>query len=448
MKSFLRWLWVVWVIAGSFHLAPGQADDDQHIERLVLRQSENQAEIWRLHADGELTRIAALDGIVFGSLPGAAWQVPVPADTAPSADGQQVAFTAQNSDRDTALFLVSLNPLGVRRFDAPGAASVQWSPARDALLLSRPSVYLGGETNSLEDGRIYVFDLATEAFTLIAQTSDEITVRGAVWSADDDYIVVSADPQRNAGERRLAELYVVGQDGTGWRALTNLLAQAPEALHFDQPAERNLCDIAHLKWSGDRARLYYVLACHIWSEVPLVSLFSVDLEGNNRLEIDLYESFPETFAPAPAAGHDLIGMFINTEAAYLVVNSPRFDLQVIRVSAPGQAEIAATITGREGRFVAMSESGTKIAISMDGNSIALVDLPARTADVFNLPDSEYLPCRVQWVGESIVLIDEVIRCENLSMPVQSTIGWMPDTRTTREIIRNNPGEFSRILPQP
>ncbi len=443
MNRFAKWTWIALIFIISFNIASGQSGETQPIERLVLRQTATQSELLSLNADGSITFITVLDDVDFRG------NVRVAVDVAPSPDGQHVAFTTLGFlEEQSTLFLVNLNPLRVRQFDAPDVASIEWSPSGDALLLGRPSIYIGSRIG--ESGKIHVFDLATETFTLVAETNEVQTIRGATWSPTGEHIILTVDPRRNPDELHISDLHLVARDGTDWQQLTNLFVQAPQDIDFE-PFGRDLCVITNIEWSASNARIYYVLTCGDM----LISLFSVDLDNNNRLEVDLLEHFPVEFNPLTPDGylgnHELINMFVGIDATYLVVNSPSSNLSVIRVNAPGQAEIIAAAEPSESLFAAISEDKTKIAFSERVGLVGVIDLTTNTLDILDLTDRELSVCRVQWAGNSTVLIDEVALCGQQNPQfflVRNTIAWTPETSTIENITDDIGGNFNLIIPLP
>lgn len=427
-----------------------QSDPQQLIEHLVIRQTSTQAELLNLNADGSVTLITPLEGISFKSLPGFEWHVPIAIDVTPSSQGEHVAFTALAVDNRTALFLVSLNPLRIRQFDVPGIASLQWSPTGDALLLTRSALFLA-EVGMIRDGRTYVFDLATESFTLVAENMPGQIIRGAVWSPNGDRIILNIDGFDSMLNLRIADLYLVNRDGTNRQQLTNLRVQAPQSINFDQPARRDDCGISDIEWSATIKRIYYILRCNIYSEVPLISLFSVSLQGENRLEVDLFEQFPAEFTPVPAIGHNLINLFVGQNHVFLVVNSAAFNLVVVSVDDLGQVEISANINSKEGRLAAISESGTRLAISMDGGEVAAIDLATNEVTTLSPTGSPAVVCRVQWLGDETILIDEVIRCDKQNAQFftpLNTIAWTPSSGAIQNVTTTIAGDFTLIIPLP
>lgn len=142
----VKFLFALLLLLSGFTTIYTQPKPQQPIQRLVIRETRNQTELLSLDDDGSVRVIAALEDVSFGPRLGVDWEVPIVIDVAPSPAGTRVAFTAFTlPGTEAALFVVSLNPSRIQRFDAPGVASLEWSPMGDALLLTRESFYLGGD---------------------------------------------------------------------------------------------------------------------------------------------------------------------------------------------------------------------------------------------------------------------------------------------------------------
>jgi len=449
MKTYVMYLSVLLLSFLSFTGIHAQIDMQQPIERLIIRQTATQVELLNLNADGSATLITPLEGISFTSLPGFEWNVPIAIDIAPSPQGEHVAFTARANDNRSALFLVSLNPLRVRQFDAPGIASLAWSSTGDALLLTRPTLFLGEAGGAISNGSVFVFNLATEAFTLVAENSSLQIIQSAAWSPNGERIILNIFDSDSTLDLQIADLYTIKRDGTDRQRLTNLRVQAPQSINFDQPVERNLCTITNIEWSVSFGRIYYVLTCSIYSEVPLISLFSVNFSGENRLEVDLFEQFPEEFMPQPALGHELIDLFTGQHNVFLVINSPIFNLLIISVDASGEVSVTANLPSKEGRLAAISENDTKIGISLAGGEVAAVDLATHDVTTLSPTGTPPVVCRVQWLNDETILIDEVVRCNTQNTqyftPI-NTIAWTPSTGAIQNVTQAIAGDFTLIVP--
>lgn len=440
MNGIVKCMFILLLSVLSITASRAQDAPQPPIERLIIRQTATEAQLLNLHADGSTTFITSLEGIYFDD-----WNVPAPVDTATSPQGEHVAFTARDYDKRATLFLVSLNPLRVKQFDAPGLADLAWSPAGDALLLIRPTTYLGGESGAIPVGNVYVFDLATELFTLVAENTSQgfhgegnLWAPNAVWSPNGERIILNFD-----------DLYTVRRDGTDQQQLTNLKVQAPQSIDFDQPSKRNTCSILDMQWSASMGRIYYAVDCYVYSEVAMISLFSVNLLGENRLEVDLFEQFPDEFAVPYSIGHSLIGIFMGQNHVFLVLNSPSFNIVVVGVDAFGEVDVVTHIPSKEVRLAAISENGTKMGISMAGGEVAVMDLTTNDVTTLSPTDTPLVPCQVQWLNDETILINQVHSCRtsNAAYPMPlKTIAWTPSTGAIQNVTEITNEDFNLILP--
>lgn len=417
-------------------------DTLQTITRLVVHQTPDTFELWNLNSDETLNFIADLT----------AYPKPeVALDVSPSPDGQRVGYTALLNGDTPLLILVSLNPLRVEQYKAPGNASLQWSPSSDALLLSRPSIFTDGDYD-LANGDTYVFDLATENFTLVAETNTSQVIQKAKWLPDGAGIIYAADNRSsNLGDILIPDLFTVTRDGRRRQQLTNLRIQAPQSIDFNQPAPRNICSIDNFKWSTINERWYYVISCQAPDDDVIVSsLFSANLEGDNRLETDLYEQFPERFDPLTVVGYRVIDFFPSAKGIYLIVNSPDGSLLIVKVNGSRLAQIAAEFPQKTGRLAAFSGDDNYIAVSLIGGDVSILNLVGGQKQILSSQDSSFKFCRVQWLANTTLLIDEVSQCgtKNTSfIKAHQTTAWNILTGKKDDVTASL-GGMNLIIPLP
>lgn len=449
-----KWILIGWCLL-LFMVAPvvsAQTAEPQAFHIVVVRQIGTSTQILDLKPDGTLTFVTELVGVVLWNTDGAEWTVQAQYDIAPSPDGQNVAFTALSSENEAILFVVSLNPLRVNQYAAPGIASLQWSPANDALLLSGPNALLDSrKTPVLID--TYVFDLVTHAFTLVIEESSTTRVSFLKWLPDGQNIVYVATSRGIP----MPELFKVNRNGSSRQRLTNLKLQATQSIDFTKPSNRSACRITQIKWSRD-GRLYYVLDCFAFDRARLPSLFSVDMAGNNRLELDLASLFPDELEPE-SEGFTVVDFFPDTAngSRYLVINTPAYEMQVLRLNTPSQVDVIARLANYEGYPAALSPDGSQFAVTtghevLTGSNpvIALFDLTTGQIKTTTLLLGDQEPCGVQWQNDDVVLAYQGIECVLgvSSFGVHGIFVWDTANDTLKYITPEVGGAFSYTIPLP
>gem|GEM_PF-2564834 len=437
-RSILHVFVLIVVVVCTAKTAVAQSSEIDAIERLLIRQYYSGGEILSIEDDGLSTLIYSYPFDV---------EIAVEFDIVASPAGDQVAFTTMPGvDTPPQLYIVSLNPFRVDHYDIPDTASIEWSPSQDALLLKRPSIYIGGRIG--ESGEIYVFDIATETLTLITTLEDLTSRIDAMWSPNGESVIVVDIDFTGTGERVLPELSLVNRDGTNIQQITNLneLAQDPS---FDEPLSRGACEINNLEWSADNERYYYTLVCN---EGELVSLYSTNLEGDNRLEVDLIKAFPESFLTELGIPRLLSDLYIETgNSIYLVVESRNSYLHFVHLTAPQLAEIIYSAEPATYLFTAMSPDNTQIVYSTGIGDVNILNLQTRNVITRNFRTDEESTCRVQWLDNETVYVDLVSICGRLNQQfytVRETIAWTPATNTVESVTGNVDSVFDFILPLP
>jgi hypothetical protein len=205
-----------------------------------------------------------------------------------SLDGLSVAFIGyrfNQGQQETVLFLYRLGQLGLHQVDIPAIAHFSWSPASDAILLFPPGILYDGWT--LQD--VYLYDLQSDMLTQLTNTSDDI--EGYVmWLPDNDHIVfVGTDvPCQSSCTSYASNLYAMDRAGENLIRLTDLGSQVPS----HPTLSYFYCVAAQPTWSGVEARIYYVARC-MEDDHYHDHLYSVSLDGDNRLEANLPALYPD-----------------------------------------------------------------------------------------------------------------------------------------------------------
>ncbi|MCB9460540.1 MAG: PD40 domain-containing protein [Anaerolineaceae bacterium] len=454
-----QWMLLALMLIISGVTTPAQ-DDFQPI--LVLRQTDTQLEFLNLNADGSTTLVGSIPGLGLYPNLGSTWSILVPIDVAPSPDGEQVAFTAMNGitlGNPTVLFIVDLNPVRVRQFEIPDIASVTWSPSGDAILLGPPSHYIGERIG--ESGEIYLFNIANETLSLVIASEENSIVSyidEVLWSPDGQRIVMVYDIP--SADRFVEEIALINRDGTSFQPLTNMADLTPETItnNYGYVVYRDVCFIEKIEWSESNARFYYAQVC---GEAPFqsIAVYSVDLSGNNRIELDLAAYFSENFG-LDFTGQKFTNLLVAEDTIWLVVRESKstLNLDIIRISGPNNAEIVASYPDQIASFAAISEGKTGIAITtasgVSSEQFVLdVDIATDQINTLTLPKNENgLVCQVVWLDNETIIVSEdenyicAPRAPQTYRPSSAFI-WRPDTGIIEPVDFGSASNQGLILPR-
>jgi hypothetical protein len=446
LRHFTKWLFAAGYLLALLSFAAitdAQTAESPAINGVMVRWTNERSELWYWNADGTYSLATDISDLPYPNTVG---------DIKLSPNRQLVAFTSSLGRESTPqLYVVSLNSQKIKQYQAPGVASIHWSPNTDALLLLPPSIFVGGSSEILWDGDTYVFDLTTETFTLVAETTDQQTVWNAKWSPSGDAIIYSQTIRERRFGLDLPDIYRVTRDGSSRQQLTDLNVQAHQLIDFSQPPERHSCDITNFKWLATNARWYYVLNCRVLDGDTFVSsLFSVNMDGNNRLEVDLYEHFPQKYDPYEGLwfGYEVTDFFPTADGVYLVVNSPDFKVLILNVPQPGQTQVVAEIPSFSGRLAAISENDSNVTVIMRGGTGAIINLTSGQVQTLSTTGADYSLCHAQWLNDEVVLVDQVRLCGILNetaYTVNQVIGWNIYTGNQGDMTAQFEGGLNIIL---
>jgi hypothetical protein len=208
--------------------------------------------------------------------------------------------------------------------------------------------------------------------------------------------------------------------------------------HLTDPSFYWFCYPHNPVWSTADQRIYYAASCDIDPGEDSV-LSSVDLQGNNRLEMDLTALFPDDnytyirdLSIHPGSGH-----------IYLLVNS-RFD----KVTNDSMVEAGRwhVFANRTGQWDMVTEAdrtsppGWALDVSPDEQRVAVGGQTAR-AGFLSLADlstgqsstqlKESAVCEVQWRGNDTLLYTDTAGCG--TGYTTAAITWMLDITTGNSV---------------
>jgi hypothetical protein len=243
-----------------------------------------------------------------------------------SADGQQIAFTARRGD-EAALFIYSFADGQLIQRSLPSYWLFPlWSPDNQAILLHAPLPYLEPVDEVPEN---YIYHIAAGEFTQI--TGSHSIERDFNWTDDSQGVIYLGDCEFSAcAGRHFSDYYGMSRDGSERYALTDVATQMPD---IERPF---LCQ---LTWSAGNQRWYYEVGCATGPDdgQGIDRIYSVNPDGDNRLEIDLAAYFETLYPDGTLRWMDVKtiqpasnGIYLGLQMAFYTGTPPFSDVRLIQ----------------------------------------------------------------------------------------------------------------------
>jgi hypothetical protein len=273
------------VVLAVLLLGMGMVRAQETIEHLAVQTLNGQITVYTISAAGVITPLNEVNQTINTALINLSPAfLQSPSDIAIAPDGTRIALVAStypNPVTTAVLLVYSLQSNSLVTAQLPGYGSLQWSPASDAVLLY-PSPAVGDFTR-LSD--LYIYDLAQATLRQVTNTPLEPLERNVLWIPGTNQIVFSTGLQdcTTAACVATANLFSVRSDGTRVIQLTQLDEFLPvEAIPY------GYCSIKNPAWNAEHERVLYIMSC---DDADREILFSVSLNGDNQIELNLPEFF-------------------------------------------------------------------------------------------------------------------------------------------------------------
>jgi hypothetical protein len=371
---------------------------------------------------------------VAGNLPGSftlnepsdgQWSIPSFDSLAISPSGYQIAFSAQNAE-NIALFLYDLRSSNLLQRDIPILVVPEWSPNGDFILL-KPRF---GPTASFQvPPETFIYEITSGTLVQLHDTPSQIEV-GFTWKPDSTGLAYLAPSSPcEAPCRWLDDLYWISWDATAVQRLTSLAATTP----FDMYP-----GICGFEWSLSNERLYYGAGCSGGesSVDSPVALYSVDMQGNNRLEVNISEYFPED------TNFEIIDLAPGLDGGvYTVVYSRnKLDNQstriwrIIHVTQEGAIRLINAFEADAFLYDAsISPDGEKLAllgyrIGLEGSGILRV-VNLLTGESYIDQGLAQGACEAVWLDENTLVYTASIEGDCASAQIEDLSTWLLNTST-------------------
>ncbi len=213
---------------------------------------------------GQLPSDFAVEGIEEGD-----WIIPSTDSFAVANNGEQIAFTAQNGN-DVALFIYTIGEPNLQTHLIPTLGLVKWSPDSSAILIE------SGTQNSASS----IYDIASNQLTIVPNS--EGFSGGFQWLPDGNKIIFVGIANLCDAPCSSTDIYVVNRNGQELRTLTNMGSSLSS--YVCAPI-----------WNNYDKRVYYIVGCSGEGSFLTDNIYSVDLNGQVRLEENWLDLYPENF---------------------------------------------------------------------------------------------------------------------------------------------------------
>jgi|GEM_PF-1279426 len=394
----------------------------------------------------------------------ASWIVLSEGELQVSPQRNKVAFVAYravpgSTFQEAALFVVDLTQLSVRQIAVPGAFDVQWSSAEDQLLLTRSDAAgdIAAVSQPLLNPEAYLLNLTTESLSQIPRTSGE--QRRAYQWLDNQRLVYSTLIDDCTGNCvRAYDLLIYDIATQVSQRLSRIGESIGTVVGADVIQFYAICYPNSLEWSEANARLYYVVDCIDTSDQIQSFLYSTDLTGSDRLELNPTSLIDDGFYNTIRTVH-VIGasVFVSIDSEIRPPSSgPRaMFTQWLLVALDAQQ----VRTVSELRFSGPSSSALHVVeFSSDGTYAALggldwtSDLPGYVT-ILNVSDGETVfqthsqgvICNIDWLSPNdLVYTSFESACNAISnTPIET---WLLNVTTnTQESVSNGDGAVVELI---
>jgi len=196
------------------------------------------------------------------------WTIASYKDMTTSFDGKYIAFSASQG-LNRSLFIYDLESEEFIQTPIPGLATLVWSPNSQSILLFITEVLSDNYVYHLNENTLSSLGRGFSYKWLSDSSGFTFTDRAVSCSDYCPYVAY--------------DLYIIDRFGNNERPLTDLVNE----IGIDNPII-----ICGPTWSNPNRRLYYMVGCSGGGDNFHKYIYSVDLEGNNRQELDLDISLP------------------------------------------------------------------------------------------------------------------------------------------------------------
>lgn len=392
----MRWLIVLFSVLSLGYTL------DQPVPSRFLVEYDEQFRFYRIEENGSLELVGILPPQFRLTNSGEGeWKIPTAYDFALSPDNRQVAFVAYRSSEEIALFIHTFGETDLIQQPIEAVGGLEWSPTGDVLLITKSEIFYDLPFALYNDSYIYKIQEKT-----ISEFIDEPELQEWLfeWLPDNQHVVfVGRDPSNGFAN----DLYLTDRSGSPPIRLTTLSDEIP-ALMF-----QNICA---LEWSPVDERIYYSVECTGSPDNTVELLYSTDLEGDNRQEIDFSSMYPDDIE---GSIHDIQ---LSDNSIYVITGSvqipeldpprPELNYRIFQIVPPLNYkllfELKSSPPSRYLEDSAFSPDKSKMilttaSLSSENNEGHILVIDLNTSELVLDQPVENLPCDIQWLNTTTIL---------------------------------------------
>lgn len=317
------------------------------------------------------------------------WIISSTSNFAVANDSNRIAFTAQRND-EVGLFIYDIETNTLQEQPIPYMSRAEWSPNDRAILLE-PRVPAAPAS---------VYEIESDQFISLPNT--EGFAGGFQWLPDGARIIYVAVANACAHPCLATDVYI-----------TNYITQEPFAL--TEMGSRTASSSSYIcgpTWNQYDERAYYVVGCNSAGNPLIDEVYSVDLDGQTRLETTFSNIFPDRFV-------SINGIHVSSNGvvyvAAIVTNWAGTETHwiVAKISNPEPPQILSetAFDGYKSLYRSrLSPGGNYLALNgyyaqPDGGDLVAIDLSnGQTLVGENAVEAA---CEIQWLDNERLLFGQV-----------------------------------------
>jgi len=379
-------------------------------------QTEEGVAIYNINESGNISFVTTFQDFALGeAINPTLWFIPNPEYMTNSSSGEYITFSAIQG-ADYALFIYKLSDNSFVQIPLTDLAIPYWSPDSTSIILVLNDLRKGTYVYNLEDNSL-IRTGGGANISWLPDSSGLIFIGGGS-SCQEDCPYTTSD------------LYVTDRFGDNKRALTDLASEIGLI---------NPITICSPTWSNVNRRIYYMVGCSGGGDVFHKYIYSVDLNGNNRLEMDLDNLFlGEEYVK-------IMGIYpeIQNNGVYIAMRSQNGILRFMLLNSPNDIEIIYA-ENLHGQYLSHSLNSVSMRFMAFSNESYQKNGYLK---IFNIYDIDLIReimfdqanvCELNWLNDTVLLYSVLsnIRCLNAT----------PDSAYTYEIYNTETNVITQ-LPQ-
>jgi len=397
--KFTKFFIVVLIIVINVSITDAQAN----IGGLLLRQSSDGLEIVTVSETGEVLSVArTLADYAIAPDSEASWilhpdyLIPTPQNITLSPDGTTVAFVVIQNEENFRLIVYQHDIDRLLVNDIPAYAYPTWSPDGESLLLDMANA----SNTTIYESMIYMPDFG---FDILTEQEAHAIANTFQWLPDENQIIYMKN----------RDIFLTDSQGSFHRQLTTI----EDAILLE--ITPSICEMV-----ASSERIYFTVGCADDTEY----LYSVDLDGNVRLELSLVDLYSDGYMPFfvpmriagifPDAVSTDVFLLLEVQTANPENSSQDTTHAVHRLTAPQTTELIFERTYSVDDAIAISvvslspgqdylafAGGSSLT---EGSFVLTVINPEDGTIIFEQNGLQGI-CELDWLSETVLAYEEISR---------------------------------------